>query len=137
VISYTGRTPDGDPAYLAGALDRAEKGHPLRAVDVQELGYLIGRRDARRVARDVEAYARARAAWAGPHQTKPLPLPAALARLFIRLRSREPFGPDDVRRFAVRVGRRQARRIERTAGRITASRARALGRQTRTRRGRR
>jgi hypothetical protein len=136
VSSYAGRTPDGDPACLAGALDRAEKGHPLRPVDVQELGYLIGRRDARRVARDVEAYARARDTWSGLHQ-RTLPFPDALARLFVRLRSREPFGPDDVRGFVRRTGRRELRRMARTVTRTTRSRARALGRQTRTRRGRR
>jgi hypothetical protein len=136
VSSYAGRTPDGDPAYLAGALDRAEKGQPLRPIDVQELGYLIGRRDARRVARDVEAYARARKTWAGLHQ-RALPFPDALARLFARLRSREPLGPDDARRFVAKVGRRELRRLSRTVTRTTASRARAQGRHTYTRRGRR
>jgi hypothetical protein len=137
VSSYAGRTPDGDPAYLAGALDRAEKGQPLRPIDVQELSYLIGRAQARRVARDVEGYAAAKARWAGLHQTRALPFPESLARLFARLRSREPLGPDDARRFARALGRRQLRRLTRSASRITASRSRALGRHTRTRRGRR
>jgi hypothetical protein len=137
VSSYLTRTPDGDPEYLAGALDRAEKGHPLRPVDVQELGYLIGRRDAGRVARDVDAYARTRQTWAGLHERGPLPFPDALARLFLRLRSREPLGPDDIRGFVRKAGRRELRRLARTVTRTTASRARAQGRQARTRRGRR
>jgi hypothetical protein len=136
VSSYVTRTPDGDPEYLAGALDRAEKGQTLRPVDVQELGYLIGRAEARRVARDVEAYARARKTWAGLHQRRSLPFPDSLARLFVRLRSREPLGPDEARRLIRAVGRRQLRRLARTITRSTAARTRTRQRHARTCRGR-
>ena len=134
-------TADGDPEYLAGALDGAERGMPLRPVDVQELGYRIGLDQARKVARDVAAYARDRQRWSGIHQTRDLPFPPALARLFGRLRSGQPVGPDDVRRLVGRgmrrLGRRQARRIERTLRRLPTTKRRAAGRHTYPRRGRR
>ena len=134
-------TADGDPEYLAGALDRAERGMPLRPIDVQELGYRIGRDAARQVARDVESYARARESWAGIHQSRPVPLPPALARLFARLRAGHRLTPADLGRLiqsgARRIGRRQARRLARTVRRLPASKARAAARQSRRPRGRR
>jgi len=135
----TVRLPDGGVDYLAGALDRAARGMPLRPVDVQELGYRIGIGEARRVARDVEAYTRDRQRWSGIHQSGDLPLPASLARLFTRLRSGQPLGPGDVRGLVGRLGRRGLRRLTRTASRTTASRARARDRHStiRSRRGRR
>ena len=142
--SYVVRGPDGDPEYLAGALERAEKGLPLRRVDLQELSIVLGRDQARRVARDAETWARSRDRWAGPHQRRPLPFPPALARLFARLRAGSDVSggvtAQDVRRLAGRAARRVSRRtlrhVTRTLTRSTASRARARQRQTRGRAGR-
>jgi hypothetical protein len=138
------RTPDGDPEYLAGALERAERSMPLRPVDVQELGYRIGINAARQVARDVESYARDRQRWAGIHQSRPLPFPPALAKLFARLRDGHRLASLDagdlgrwIHRAGRRIGRRQARRLTRTARRLPASQARALTRRSRRPRGRR
>jgi len=141
VSSYVARGPDGDPEYLAGALERAEKGLPLRRVDLQELSIVLGRDQARRVAWDAETWARQRDRWAGPHQRRPLPFPPALARLFARLRAGGGIGAEDLRgvagRTARRLGRRTVRRLARTVTRSTGSRSRAHQRRTRGRRGRR
>ena len=137
---YVVRGPDGDPEHLAGALERAEKGLPLRRVDLQELSIVLGRDQARQVARDAESWARARGRWAGPHQRGPLPFPPALARLFLRLRAGDGLAPE-VRglagRAARRLGRRTVRRLARTVTRSTASRSRAEQRRARGRAGRR
>jgi len=139
VSSYVVRGPDGDPEYLAGALERAERGLPLRRVDLDELSAVLGREQARRVARDVDAWSRARDRWAGPHQRAPLPFPPALARLIAHLRAGRGVSVDDVRglagRAARRMGRRTLRRTARTLGRTTASRARTQARRTRGTRG--
>ena len=138
---YVVRGPDGDPEHLAGALERAEKGLPLRRVDLQELSIVLGRDQARRVARDAESWARARDRWAGPHQRRPLPFPPALARLFLRLRAGGAITGQEVRglagRTARRMGRRTLRRLARTLTRSTASRSRAVQRRARGRAGRR
>jgi hypothetical protein len=151
--SYVGRTPDGDPAYLAGALERAERGMPLRAVDLAELSYRVGPEHARSLATELDAYSAARRArerdrWSGIHQTRPLPFPPALARMLLRLRAAPPSqllsGPELRRvaqRFGRRIGKAALRRAARTASRSTASRSRAAERRStrsaRARRGRR
>jgi hypothetical protein len=142
--SYVGRTPDGDPAYLAGALERAERGLPLRAVDLAELSYRLGPERARSLAAEVDAYsqarqARERARWSGIHQTRPLPFPPVLARLLLRLRAGGPVTGEELRRaakgFGRRIGKAGLRRAARTVSRSTASQRRAGER--RSRRGRR
>jgi hypothetical protein len=151
--SYVGRTPDGDPAYLAGALERAERGMPLRPVDLAELSSRIGPIEGRRLATEVEAYSAARRAreqarWSGIHQSKSLPFPPALARMLLRLRATPPSqlltGEElgrVARRFGRRLGKAALRRAARTVSRSTASRARAQERHShrssRARRGRR
>jgi hypothetical protein len=143
--SSFGHTPDGDPTALDGALDRLAKGQPLRPIDLQELGYGLGRREALRLAAEVEARRAVRAAqqrrgwWGrlvgGPVHAGRVPLPDALARLIRRIRSGQPVTSDEVRGLARRVGRAQVRRIARTLSRSTARRAAARGRGRSTRRG--
>jgi hypothetical protein len=107
----------GEPAYLEGALGRLETGQPLRAVDLQELSYAVGREAAVRLARTVEED-RARTArgprsstwwgrWFGPIHTSP-ELSMPVVRLIAALRS------------GAHLGRLEARTAVRTVGRATA-----------------
>jgi hypothetical protein len=127
----------GDPAYLDGALGRIETGQPLRAVDVQELSYAIGREAALKLARTVEedrakAGRRSRPSglWGwlfGPIHTTP-ELPVPLARLIARLRSGQPLSTADARAVARLVGRAGARAVSRRAVRGTRAAIRGLTR---------
>lgn len=135
MTEHMDQIPGSDPVYLMGALERLEKGQALRPVDWQELSTAVGRVEAERLRTEAEKARHTRLP--GLH-TGRTPLPPVLMRLLLRVRSqvvllsapREAPG-----RLVRRIGRRQARRIDRMITRSTASRARALDRHRR--RGRR
>ena len=133
--SYAGRTPDGDPAYLMGALERLEKGQDLRPLEWQEISCAIGRGQALRLESLVR---RSRNRTKGIEIKSELRLPPDLARLLRQ--AKDGVTPMTPGRFAGRLmrrlGRRAMRRVERRVFRGTGSQVRARQRSER-RRGRR
>jgi hypothetical protein len=118
----------GDPAYLDGALGRLETGQPLRAVDLQELSYAIGREAALKLARTAEED-RARRAKAprrpsgwwgrlfgGPIHTEP-ELPTEVIRLIATLRAGRRLVQVDADTATRAVGRSLGRAATRAATR--------------------
>jgi hypothetical protein len=117
----------GDPAHLDGALGRLETGQPLRAVDLQELSYAIGREAALKLARTAEED-RARNArrppkasgfWGwmfGPIQDSAEISPAVLD-VIDRIRSGQLLRPSDATRIPRKIGRGVGRGIEKAVDR--------------------
>jgi hypothetical protein len=122
-----------------------ETGQPLRAVDLQELSYAVGKEATIRLQRAVDEDAAVRAAlaarrarkrrgfwhwFAGPIQDTP-EVPVEIARLLARVRDGQPLiEPDDPIRWAGQAGRGLTRALTprgvRLVGRAS---ARAIARQ--------